>query len=645
MKNNLISSKNKIASPVSCHLGEKVLNNCAARLSKPHRPDMRLRRCQNSEGEKKRGKYMLSSSDPPMPSKAVKELNGKRKRDDKKAQSLELRKCRRSPGGKLLVQSVEHGENLVGERIKVWWPLDKKYYEGVVESFDCSEKKHTGKKIRELDSDLEDDDEESEFAFTPEENDSENTDFREKDSNTERHVAIKERLENENLETSKEQQVSIVSSEEALFSSVHEVELVQAGPAPREVSSPQSGIICVQGYRLKNVYAPILEALFKKLGDVASTCVFTDAAMRRSLLEAVCDIVRRIETNDVTNIMSSIKEIESHLHVAEAAKINVLWLRAHLEAIPARSDLKERHAKLVAAQNEFAEAERCVEVLKLMKKKLNNDVLESKAEKDLWALKPVELAREVFGVMPVKDVVLWSCMADGCVKSGGYGEALTVFMEMCRKGVEANEVTMVSVLGACAHLSALEQGVLMHRYVVEKRIGFTLVLRTLLVDMYAKCGAIDDALVFREACKKETNWVLSIRCIGEKGRDGDANVSFMPICGDSRGDLVAEPCSTSNVSAIDSQINKTRPDKQIHRHQTDRNLTGSNSTSSVIATSYVYGASLNCEERSQASDYSELFEILDNVETKMVHNGEGVKDSLRSNMLTKMAPNDELENV
>ncbi|GJR91673.1 phospholipase-like protein [Tanacetum coccineum] len=264
------------------------------------------------------------------------------------------------------------------------------YYERVVETLDFCHKEAHGKKIRELDSDLEDDDEESEFAFTPEENDSENTDFREKDSNTERHVAIKERLENENLESSKEQQVSIVSSEEALFSSVHEVELVQAGSAPREVASPQSGIICVQGYRVKNVYAPpILEALFKKHGDVASTCVFTDAAMRRSLLEAVCDIVRRIETNDVTNIMSSINEIESHLHVAEAAKINVLWLRAHLEAIPTRSDLKERHAKLVAAQNEFAEAERCVEVLKLMKKKLNNDVLESKAEKDLWALKPV----------------------------------------------------------------------------------------------------------------------------------------------------------------------------------------------------------------------------------------------------------------
>nr|GEX64307.1 hypothetical protein [Tanacetum cinerariifolium] len=106
-------------------IGEKVLKNCAGRLSKPHRPDMSVRRCQNSQSEKKRGKYMLSSNDSSMPSKGVKELNGKRKRDDKK------------------VQSVEHGENLVGERIKVWWPLDKKYYEGFVESFDCSEKKHT----------------------------------------------------------------------------------------------------------------------------------------------------------------------------------------------------------------------------------------------------------------------------------------------------------------------------------------------------------------------------------------------------------------------------------------------------------------------------------------------------------------------
>ncbi|KAK3128989.1 hypothetical protein QOZ80_6BG0469640 [Eleusine coracana subsp. coracana] len=33
--------------------------------------------------------------------------------------------------------------DVIGHRIKVWWPLDKKFYEGVVESYDPSKKKHT----------------------------------------------------------------------------------------------------------------------------------------------------------------------------------------------------------------------------------------------------------------------------------------------------------------------------------------------------------------------------------------------------------------------------------------------------------------------------------------------------------------------
>ena len=40
-------------------------------------------RRENSQSEKKLGKFILLSNDPPMPTKAVKELNGKRKRDDK----------------------------------------------------------------------------------------------------------------------------------------------------------------------------------------------------------------------------------------------------------------------------------------------------------------------------------------------------------------------------------------------------------------------------------------------------------------------------------------------------------------------------------------------------------------------------------
>ncbi|KAL9677179.1 hypothetical protein QQ045_005407 [Rhodiola kirilowii] len=36
----------------------------------------------------------------------------------------------------------DYGEELVGSKMKVWWPADKKYYKGVIESFDSAKKKH-----------------------------------------------------------------------------------------------------------------------------------------------------------------------------------------------------------------------------------------------------------------------------------------------------------------------------------------------------------------------------------------------------------------------------------------------------------------------------------------------------------------------
>ncbi|KAL8201458.1 hypothetical protein R6Q57_012797 [Mikania cordata] len=129
--------------------------------------------------------------------------------------------------------------------------------------------------------------------------------------------------------------------------------------------------------------------------------------------------------------------------------------------------------------------------------------------------KEVLLAREVFDLMPERDVVSWSSMIDGYVKGGDYYEALAIFKRMHGSGANANEVTMVSVLSACAHLGALEQGIKMHQYIIDKRITLTLVLRTSLVDMYAKCGAVDKALtVFRGASMRQTDVLIWNAMIG-----------------------------------------------------------------------------------------------------------------------------------
>ncbi|KAF3450964.1 hypothetical protein FNV43_RR07053 [Rhamnella rubrinervis] len=44
--------------------------------------------------------------------------------------------------GKEVTETPDEGELLVGRKIKVWWPMDKTFYEGVIHSFDPVKKKH-----------------------------------------------------------------------------------------------------------------------------------------------------------------------------------------------------------------------------------------------------------------------------------------------------------------------------------------------------------------------------------------------------------------------------------------------------------------------------------------------------------------------
>ncbi|XAR54471.1 hypothetical protein NMG60_11029614 [Bertholletia excelsa] len=139
----------------------------------------------------------------------------------------------------------------------------------------------------------------------------------------------------------------------------------------------------------------------------------------------------------------------------------------------------------------------------------------------------MDFAHEVFELMPERDVVSWSCLIDGYVKDGQYAEALANFQRMLLLGPKANDVTMVSVLCACAHLGALEQGRKMHRYMMEKGLPMTLVLRTSLVDMYAKSGALEEALVvFREVSVKQTDVLIWNTMIGGLATHGHVRESL-----------------------------------------------------------------------------------------------------------------------
>ncbi|AES77482.1 putative tetratricopeptide-like helical domain-containing protein [Medicago truncatula] len=107
----------------------------------------------------------------------------------------------------------------------------------------------------------------------------------------------------------------------------------------------------------------------------------------------------------------------------------------------------------------------------------------------------MESARMLFDEAPVKDVVSWNAMIAGYVVCGLSKQALELFNEMCRAGVFPDEVTLLSLLSACADLGDLENGKKVHAKVMEISMGkLSTLLGNALIDMYAKCGNIKESL-------------------------------------------------------------------------------------------------------------------------------------------------------
>jgi pentatricopeptide repeat protein len=81
----------------------------------------------------------------------------------------------------------------------------------------------------------------------------------------------------------------------------------------------------------------------------------------------------------------------------------------------------------------------------------------------------------------------------GHVKCGQGQKALELFQQMQQEGVQPNSVTFVGVINACANIEALEEGKHVHEKIIESGWDTDVFVGSSLVDMYAKCGSLEDA--------------------------------------------------------------------------------------------------------------------------------------------------------
>ncbi|XP_057833042.2 pentatricopeptide repeat-containing protein At1g11290, chloroplastic [Cryptomeria japonica] len=102
-------------------------------------------------------------------------------------------------------------------------------------------------------------------------------------------------------------------------------------------------------------------------------------------------------------------------------------------------------------------------------------------------------ASKVFDHMKKRDRVSWNTVIAAYQRHGYPYEAVTLFHQMQRTGVQPDQFTFASVLPACAKMGGLDQGINIHQSIKDRGISPDVVVATALVDMYAKCGSINKA--------------------------------------------------------------------------------------------------------------------------------------------------------
>ncbi|KAG1328312.1 putative Pentatricopeptide repeat-containing protein DOT4, chloroplastic [Cocos nucifera] len=104
-------------------------------------------------------------------------------------------------------------------------------------------------------------------------------------------------------------------------------------------------------------------------------------------------------------------------------------------------------------------------------------------------------SKRMFDEMPQRNLVSWNAMIVGFVRNKLYDKAIWTFRALLLDGsVSPDQVSISSVLSACANSGGLDFGRRVHAHVVKLGLESVAYVKNSLMDMYSKCGRFEEAL-------------------------------------------------------------------------------------------------------------------------------------------------------
>ncbi|WOG83997.1 hypothetical protein DCAR_0103176 [Daucus carota subsp. sativus] len=172
-------------------------------------------------------------------------------------------------------------------------------------------------------------------------------------------------------------------------------------------------------------------------------------------------------------------------------------------------------------------------------------------------------ARSIFDRMKQKDVVIWNAMITGQVSFSKnirsnnrnfMAESLiSLFKSMIEAGVSTDRITLIGLLSACATIGLLDVGNWVKAYASEIGLLSDVYISTALIDMYAKCGSVEQACtVFENMPQKNTaSWNAMISAFAFHGKAQKALALFERMC---KEDTAACPDDITFVGVLSACV-------------------------------------------------------------------------------------------
>ncbi|XP_042512187.1 putative pentatricopeptide repeat-containing protein At5g37570 [Macadamia integrifolia] len=138
-------------------------------------------------------------------------------------------------------------------------------------------------------------------------------------------------------------------------------------------------------------------------------------------------------------------------------------------------------------------------------------------------------ARCLFDRIPhCENQFIWTSIIRSHTLHAQFSQSIALYAQMHRMGISPNGFTFSSVLNACARIPAILQGRQIHTQIVQSGYFSNTVVQTALLDVYAKCGAANDARrVFDQMTDRDVvSWTAMVSGYSKVGMMEDARQLF-----------------------------------------------------------------------------------------------------------------------